>query len=205
MGKARPPGERDSHKLHCIFIHVSRTRRHLSSFSPQISTACSGCLGFCANFLTASNPVQESIHYRGVVRSVQAFAQTFSRGKNCQGGFCQGIGWPAMFRVFRLLPKLSHEAKVSRWNCQRMGWPATFRVFRLLPKLFQEAKVSRWTIHGMGGRSCSRCSGFCPNFLTRQTTSRWIARGWVAGHVQHVQTFCPNFLRGTRKRHMAFF
>jgi hypothetical protein len=139
-GKARPPGERDSHELHCIFIHVTRTRPQLSNSSPQISTSCSGCLGFCANFLTASNPVQESIHCRGVVQGVQAFAQTFSRGKKasrwtspreggrpCSGcsGFCPnfstrqksvkvdvpGDGWPAMFRVFRLLPKLSHKAK----------------------------------------------------------------------------------------------
>jgi hypothetical protein len=68
--------------------YVSWTRRRPSTCSPQFSTACSGCSGFCPNFLTGHKSGKQWIF--------------------------QGDWRPVMFSMFRLLPKLLACTKKTR-------------------------------------------------------------------------------------------
>jgi hypothetical protein len=105
-------------------------------------SGCLGCSGFCTNFLTSQRSSRVRTYFQrggggwGNVQAVQAPAQTFSRGKKwhvavsrcsgCSGCLCvyanfltntkveRGsltVFW--MFKLFRLLRKLSHDEKVG--------------------------------------------------------------------------------------------
>jgi hypothetical protein len=125
-----------------------------------------------------------------------------------------------MFRLFRLLPKLFHGAKVTRGSFRMK-----FRVFRVLRKLSSGfdpcpqihpcmhsarglvqvfkvlRKLSKDEYYSAARRICLGCSGFCPNFLTRQKVSRWTfsqgGGGWL---LSACSGFCTKIFSLGKKR-----
>jgi hypothetical protein len=135
---------------------------------------CSGCSGFCPNFLTSQkcDTWQRVLHKLAkmkfsrrpaeYVQGVQAFAQNFSQVKKVTRGSFKLF---KMFRLFRLLPKLSQETKFPCHVAISTGCSRCSGCSGFLPKLSQETKFPCHVVVSTGYSRCSGCSGFYPKFL----------------------------------------
>jgi hypothetical protein len=101
-------------------------------------------------------------------------------------------GPPNMFRVLKLLPKLSHGAKKVTRGIFRVftvcrglhklvtnsmiflgGPPAMFRVFKLLPKLSHRAKSDTWKFQD--AQDVQAVQAFTQSFLKGPSSARHVA------------------------------
>jgi hypothetical protein len=99
---------------------------------------CSGCSGFCPNFLIGQEGNRVRTCFLGGerhVQHVQAFAQTFSRVKKVDMWLFQDVQDVQAVQAFAQTSLRVKTVTRGKFMMFRM-----FRVFRLLPKLSQESK-----------------------------------------------------------------
>jgi hypothetical protein len=90
---------------------------HLLALHKSPRREVQGVQGFAQTFLRLRSLSRNLSALKGLVQDVlgvQAFAQTFSQGTQVASWIFQGGWWPAMFSMFRLLPKLLACTKTTR-------------------------------------------------------------------------------------------
>jgi hypothetical protein len=100
-----------------------------------------------------------------------------------------------MFRVFRLLPKLSHKAKSVKVDFfPGGGWMATFSMFRLLHKNFLIGQKERHVVVS----GCFRLFRLLPKLSHKAKKGTWHFQA-VQASVQGVQAFAQTFSQGKKE------